>query len=42
MSTKAYRRSDEGLKMFSNLESKAIKIVLVGQPELDDKLNLGV
>jgi general secretion pathway protein A len=31
----------EGLKMFSNLESKAIKIVLVGQPELDDKLNLG-
>jgi general secretion pathway protein A len=31
----------EGLKMFSNLESKAIKIVLVGQPELEDKLNLG-
>ena len=30
----------EKLKMFSNLESKAIKIVLVGQPELEDKLNL--
>jgi general secretion pathway protein A len=31
----------EELKMFSNLKSKAIKIVLVGQPELEDKLNLG-
>ncbi len=30
----------EELKMFSNLESKAIKIVFVGQPELEDKLNL--
>ena len=30
----------EKLKMFSNLESKAIKIVFVGQPELEDKLNL--
>lgn len=30
----------EKLKMFSNLESKAVKIVLVGQPELEDKLNL--
>jgi type II secretory pathway predicted ATPase ExeA/phage tail protein X len=31
----------EELEAFSNLESKAIKIVLVGQPELEDKLNLG-
>jgi general secretion pathway protein A len=31
----------EELKMFSNLKSKAIKIILVGQPELEDKLNLG-
>ena len=31
----------EELETFSNLESKAIKIVLVGQPELEDKLNLG-
>jgi general secretion pathway protein A len=30
----------EELKMFSNLESKAIKIVFVGQPELEEKLNL--
>jgi general secretion pathway protein A len=30
----------EKLKMFFNLESKAIKIVFVGQPELEDKLNL--
>jgi general secretion pathway protein A len=30
----------EKLKMFSTLESKAVKIVLVGQPELEDKLNL--
>ncbi len=27
------------LKIFSNLESKAIQIVFVGQPELEDKLN---
>jgi type II secretory pathway predicted ATPase ExeA len=25
--------------MFSNLESKVIQIVFVGQPELEDKLN---
>lgn len=31
----------EELKMFSDLESKAINIVFVGQPELEDKLTLG-
>jgi general secretion pathway protein A len=29
------------LQMFSNLESKVIQIVFVGQPELEDKLNSG-
>jgi type II secretory pathway predicted ATPase ExeA len=29
----------EGLQMFSDLESKGIQIVFVGQPELEDKLN---
>jgi general secretion pathway protein A len=29
----------EELKMFSNLESKLLQIVLVGQPELEEKLN---
>jgi general secretion pathway protein A len=31
----------EEFETFSNIESEAIKIVLVGQPELEDKLNLG-